>query len=152
MEYEVSERELEPVLALVHRTPVTMETIADGIGGAFGVLMQHAASHDVAWAGAPFVLYPSACDGEFEVAVCMPVVPGATGGTEATVEEIPGGLCASTVHKGSYGKVGKAYVALQKWMTDNGRAPADMVREVYLNDPATVPPEDLLTEIDWPVA
>lgn len=152
MEYEIRERELEPVLALVHRTPVTMQTVGDGVGGAFGVLMEHAATHGVNWAGPPFVLYPSACEGEFEIAVCMPVVPGAAGGEHVTVEEIPGGLCASTVHKGPYAEVGKAYVALQKWMTDNGRSPAGMVREVYLNDPASVPPEDLLTEIDWPVA
>jgi effector-binding domain-containing protein len=152
MEYEIRERDLEPVLALVHRAPVKMETIADGIGGAFGVLMAHGATQDVTWAGPPFVLYPSACEGEFEIAVCMPVVPGAEGGESTTVEEVPGGLCASTVHKGPYGEVGKAYVALQKWMTDNGRRPAGMVREVYLNDPQTVPPEELLTEIDWPVA
>ena len=83
----------------------------------------------------------------------MPVVPGAAGGERTTVEEVPARcLCASTVHKGPYAEVGKAYVALQKWMTDNGRSPAGMVREVYLNDPASVPPEDLLTEIDWPVA
>jgi effector-binding domain-containing protein len=129
-----------------------METIGDGIGGAFGVLMGHAAASAVTWAGPPFVLYPSVCEGEFEIAVCMPVVPGAAGGERTTVEEVPGGLCASTVHKGPYAEVGQAYVALQKWMTDNGRSPAGMVREVYLNDPASVPPEDLLTEIDWPVA
>jgi effector-binding domain-containing protein len=37
-------------------------------------------------------------------------------------------------------------------MTDNGRRPAGMVREIYLNDPDAVPVEELLTEIDWPVA
>jgi effector-binding domain-containing protein len=56
------------------------------------------------------------------------------------------------VHAGPYSGIGKAYTALQKWMTDAGRRPAGMVREVYLNDPASVPAADLLTEIDWPVA
>ena len=64
---------------------------------------------------------------------------------------MPGGVCASTVHVGPYNEVGKAYVALQKWMTDNGRAPAGPAREVYLNDPEAVPPEELQTEIDWPI-
>ena len=152
MEYEIHERELDPVPALVRRTSVTMEMIADSIGGAFGVLMAHGTKQHVTWAGPPFVLYPSACEGEFEIAVCMPVAPGAASGEGVAVEEMPGGACASTVHRGTYGEVGKAYVALQKWMTDNGRRPAGMVREVYLNDPQTVPPEELLTEIDWPVA
>ena len=69
-----------------------------------------------------------------------------------TLEEVPGGLVATTVHVGPYGEVGKAYTALQKWMTDNGRRPAGMVRETYLNDPGTVPAEELLTQIDWPIA
>jgi effector-binding domain-containing protein len=152
MEYVIGERELAPVLALVHRAPVTMETIGDGIGGAFRVLVEHAGATGAQWAGPPFVLYPSTCEDEFEITLCMPVVAGAQSGDRVTVEEVPGGLCASTVHVGPYNEVGKAYVALQKWMTDNGRAPAGPVREVYLNDPDAVPPEQLQTEIDWPVA
>jgi effector-binding domain-containing protein len=152
MDYVIGERELAPVLALVHRAPVTMETIGEGIGGAFRVLVEHAGATGATWTGPPFVLYPEICDGEFEIAVCMPIVEGAESGEGASVEEVPGGLCAATVHVGPYGEIGKAYVALQKWMTDNGRRPAGMVREVYLNDPEGVPPEELQTEIDWPVA
>lgn len=152
MEYAIGERELAPVLALVHRTPVTMATVGDGIGGAFRVLVEHAGATGAQWAGPPFVLYPEACEGEFEVAVCMPVVPGAESGEHAVVEEVPGGLCASTLHVGPYAEIGRAYTAVQKWMTDNGRRPAGMVREVYLNDPEAVPPEQLQTEIDWPIA
>ena len=82
----------------------------------------------------------------------MPVVPGAEGGDRVTLEEVPGGLVATTVHVGPYAEVCNAYTALQQWMTDNGRRPAGMVRETYLNDPATVPAEELLTQIDWPIA
>ena len=82
----------------------------------------------------------------------MPVVPGATGGDRVTLEEVPASLVASTVHVGPYSEVCHAYEALQKWMTDKGRRPAGMVREIYLNDPDSVPVEELLTEIDWPIA
>ena len=152
MDHQISEKELPAQLALTHRAPVTMATIGDGIGGAFGVLMEHGAKTGARWAGPPFVMYPEACDGEFEVAVCMPVVPGAQGGDRVAVEEVPGGLVASTVHVGPYSEIGGAYTALQKWMTDNGRRPVGMVREVYLNDPGEVPAQELLTEIDWPIA
>ena len=74
MDYEITEKELDPQLALTHRAPVTMATIGDGIGAAFGVLMEHAARTGAQWAGPPFVLYPEVCDGEFEITVCMPVV------------------------------------------------------------------------------
>ena len=62
MEYEIGEKELAPQLALTHRTPVTMATIADGIGGAFGVLMEHAGQTGAQWAGPPFILYPEICE------------------------------------------------------------------------------------------
>ena len=65
---------------------------------------------------------------------------------------MPGATVASTVHVGPYGEIGKAYTALQKWMTDAGRRPAGPVREVYLNDPGSVPENELLTEVDWPSA
>ena len=110
MEYVIGERELAPVLALVHRAPVTMETIGDGIGGAFRVLVEHAGKTGAQWAGPPFVLYPETCEGEFEMAVCMPVVAGAQGGERASLEEVPGGLCVSTMHVGPYSEIGKAYV------------------------------------------
>ena len=151
MDHEIGEREIGPVLALTHRALVTMETIADGIGDAFRVLVEHAATHGVRWAGPPFVLYPEECEGEFEIAVCMPVAEGAVGGEAAAVEDIAGGLCVSTVHAGPYTGIGEAYAALQRWMDAHGRRPAGPVREVYLNDPDAVPPEELLTEIDWPV-
>jgi effector-binding domain-containing protein len=152
MDYEIGEKELAAKLALIHRTPVTMATIGDRIGAAFGVLAEHAARTGAQWAGPPFILYPEDTCAEFDIAVCMPVVAGAEGGDRVTLEEVPGGLAASVVHVGPYNEVGKAYTALQKWMTDNGRRPAGMVRETYLNDPDAVPPEELLTEIDWPVA
>jgi effector-binding domain-containing protein len=152
MDYEVAEKDLAPQLALTRRTHVTMPTIAEGIGAGFGVLMEHAGKTGAQWAGPPFVLYPEDCGDEFEMVICMPVVPGAAGGEGVELEEIPGGLVATTTHVGPYREVGKAYTAMQKWMTDNGRRPAGMVREVYLNDPGDVPESDLLTEIDWPVA
>jgi effector-binding domain-containing protein len=129
-----------------------MATIGDGIGGAFHVLVEHAGKTGSQWAGPPFVLYPEICDGEFEILVCMPVVPGATGGAEVELEEVPGGTVATTVHVGPYNEIGAAYAAVQVWMAEHGRQPAGMVRETYLNDPDSVPAEELLTQIDWPVA
>ena len=68
------------------------------------------------------------------------------------LEEMPGGHVATTMHVGPYPGVGQAYTALQQWMTDNGRHPAGAPREVYLNEPGAVPDDELLTEVDWPIA
>lgn len=152
MDYQISEKELAPQPALTHRRTVTMPTIAENVGAGFGVLMEHAGKTGAQWAGPPFILYPEDCSDEYEIVICMPVVSGASGGEGVDVEEIPGGLVATTTHVGPYREVGKAYTALQKWMTDNGRRPAGMAREIYLNDPGEVPEGELLTEVDWPIA
>ncbi len=152
MDYEVSEKELAPQQALTHRVTVTMPTIAERIGAGFGVLMEHAAKTGAQGAGPPFILYPEDCGDAFEIVICMPVVPGAAGGEGVELEEIPGGRVATTTHVGPYREVGKAYTAMQKWMTDNGRRPAGKAREIYLNDPGEVPESELLTEVDWPIA
>lgn len=152
MSYEIGEKELSPQLALTHRMRVTMPTIAERIGAGFGVLMEHATTTGAQWAGPPFILYPESCEDEYEIVICMPVVPGAAGGEGVELEEIPGGRVATTTHVGPYRAVGQAYTALQKWMTDNGCRPAGPPREIYLNDPAVVPESELLTEVDWPIA
>jgi effector-binding domain-containing protein len=68
------------------------------------------------------------------------------------LEEIPGGTVATTMHKGHYSAIGETYRAVEGWIAANGRRPAGPPREVYLNDPRSVPERDLLTEIDWPIA
>ena len=82
MDYEIAEKDILPQLALTYRQPVTMETIADRIGGAFRALVEHAARSGAQWAGPPFILYPEDCSDEFVITVCMPVAPGATGGEQ----------------------------------------------------------------------
>jgi effector-binding domain-containing protein len=151
MAYEVSEKVLAPQLALTHRMRVTMATIGERIGAGFGVLMEHAAKTGAQWAGPPFILYPESCENEFDIVVCTPVVPGAVASGNVALEEVPGGRVATTVHVGPYPEVGKAYTALQKWMTDNGGRPGGPPREVYLNEPGAVPDAELLTEVDWPI-
>ena len=74
--------------------------------------MEHGGKTGAQWAGPPFVLYPEDCDGEFEIVVCMPVVPRRrTAATGVALEEVPGGLVAPAVHVGPYGEIGDAYTA-----------------------------------------
>ena len=53
---------------------------------------------------------------------------------------------------GPYDQVGEAYAALDAWVAENGRQVIGPPREVYLNDPQTTAPEELLTEVVWPLA
>jgi len=152
MDYEVKQKELPAQLALTVRKRVTMATIAQAMGEAFGAIMAHVEAGGAQYAGPPFSLYPGEMAEEYDVVVCMPVAPGATAGPGVGLEEVPGGAVACTMHKGPYAAVGEAYGALQAWMTANGKQPGAPAREVYLNEPGAVPDAELLTEVDWPIA
>ena len=82
----------------------------------------------------------------------MPVATGAAGSGRVTLEEVPAARVACTVHAGPYHEISPAYEALMAAITAEGLSPGGAPREIYLNDPGTVPEHALLTEIDWPVA
>ncbi|WP_243358449.1 AraC family transcriptional regulator [Fundidesulfovibrio terrae] len=84
---------------------------------------------------------------------CVTVGPDVDGEGEVVVTELPGGEYATVVHKGPYEELEKTYMWFYGvWLPQSGREPA--VRpgyEVYLNDPCTTAPAELLTEINMPL-
>jgi effector-binding domain-containing protein len=87
-----------------------------------------------------------------DVEVVIPVSAEVGGGEEITCYELPGGPMAKIVHRGPYEKSATAYKKLFAWIAESHKKVAGPTREVYLNDPRKVPPEELLTEIYAPVA
>lgn len=72
---------------------------------------------------------------------------------DVQVGEIAGGACAIATHKGPYTDLAESYRWLYGvWLPQSGRNPADApCFERYLNDPADVAEEELLTEIHLPL-
>lgn len=70
---------------------------------------------------------------------------------EASVEELAGGEVAWTVHRGAYEALGLAHHALHAWAQSHEREVRDDVLEIYLDDPRTVAPEALRTEVLLPL-
>ena len=58
---------------------------------------------------------------------------------------------AATIHKGPYDDVGDTYGALMGWVAENGYEVAGPPEEVYLSNPDETPPEELVTEVRFPV-
>jgi len=87
-----------------------------------------------------------------DVEVVIPVSRRVEDVEEITCYELPGGPMARIVHKGPYEKSAQAYKSLFAWIAENHKKIAGPTREVYLNDPKSVSPEELLTEIYAPVA
>jgi effector-binding domain-containing protein len=69
------------------------------------------------------------------------------------VYDLPEVNAACTVHNGAYQRLGEAYDALLKWVSENGYEVAAPLREVYLHVTKPVRPDDesYVTEIQVPV-
>jgi len=67
------------------------------------------------------------------------------------VKRVEGAEVAATMHKGPYDKIGAIYGALVGWIAANGYEIAGPPEEVYLSDPGKTPPQELLTEVRFPV-
>ena len=84
---------------------------------------------------------------------CIEVDPGFQPEGQIGVQILPGGSFASTTHFGPYENLNNTYAALLgRWLPGSGRNfKLDPTREVYLNDPESTDPEDLVTDIFLPL-
>jgi len=67
------------------------------------------------------------------------------------IKKVEAAEVAATMHKGPYDQVGTTYDALAGWIAENGYEIVGPSEEVYLSDPGKTAPEELLTEIRFPV-
>ena len=152
MAYEVTTKEVpaQPVAAI--RTHADMATIGETVGGALGRVYGYLGRIGVVPAGAATAVYFDVDPRRgVDVEVCVPVAAPVEGDGGIVADELPGGEVATTLHRGSYEAMEPAYEAIKEWARAHGRELAGPPREVYLNDPETTGPENLETEIDWPI-
>lgn len=154
MDYSIQVKELPSQLTFQVKKTVTMDSIGRGLGEAFAAIMEQAEAGGADFAGPPFVIYPEECVGEFPLLLCMPVTAGCpepAEGSGVELRETQPCTAACTLHLGPYSKLGDAYGVLQTWFKANGKVPAGPPREIYLNEPDKVAPDELLTEVAWPM-
>jgi AraC family transcriptional regulator len=84
---------------------------------------------------------------------CVTVGDDFAPGGGVQVQTVAGGEYAVTTHTGAYNTLGRTYVELLgQWIPRSGRELRDApCFEVYLNDPESTAPEDLLTDIYAPL-
>ncbi|MBC2580058.1 MerR family transcriptional regulator [Clostridium sp. DJ247] len=120
-----------------------------GYGKYFSRLYEKIATEKLTLLGRPITIYhspeynPAGNDTEFAIPI------------EETVKgtrDLPGGLCAKSVLKGSYSELTSVYTKLREWVENEGYELVKSPYEIYITDPdqATVP-EDIVTEVYFPV-
>ncbi|WP_229070334.1 MerR family transcriptional regulator [Actinoplanes sp. DH11] len=155
MPYEVTVKTVPPQFVAALTVPTSLSRIGSDLGQGFGTLVSAIGVAGAQPAGAPFVVYHDIIDEKTDgrIEICIPVPPGLSlpPGPSVT-REVPGGLVAYVVHRGPYSEISPAYHVVTGWMEQQGRSGAGAPREVYLNDPQTAAPDELLTEVQFPLA
>jgi AraC family transcriptional regulator len=84
---------------------------------------------------------------------CITVGDDFVPGGDIQVQTVAGGEYAMTTHTGPYKNLGRTYTEfLGQWLPRSGRELRDVpCFEVYVNDPQSTAPEDLLTDIYAPL-
>lgn len=150
---EVTIKTTPAVIALAHRSDTTYPGIFEDIPAGFETVIGVLETAKVDPVGSPFTLYHRVPDADTtgNIEMCIPVgeIVEAGGGTEMV--EIDAQVSASIVHRGSYEDMGKSYNTVAAWIHERGHRIVGPHREVYLNSPADVDEDDLLTEIQFPI-
>ncbi|MBN1855547.1 MAG: GyrI-like domain-containing protein [Dehalococcoidia bacterium] len=120
-----------------------MENGADVVGPPFALMHETGSTEDVEKADR---------EGTATIDVNLPIARPVAGNDTVKVYRLQGGRMARILHTGPYDESESAYEALFQWVEENGKQVTGPLREVYLNDPWIVEPEEILTEIYVPIS
>ncbi len=142
---ELKEQAAQPTLSIRTRTPV--QNLPQALGQAYGAIAQYLGELGEQPAGAPFTAYYNMDMQDLDIEIGFPVSKKLAGRGAIQSAEIPAGKYATCLYTGPYGEISPAYDALSQWVKDHGLEATGLAYEMYLNDPAQTPPQELQTQV-----
>jgi effector-binding domain-containing protein len=151
MEYSCEMKEQAPQPTLTIRTRTAVQDLPQVMGESYGAITQYLAVLGEQPAGPPFTAYYNMDMQDLDVEIGFAVAKKLAGSEDIQAGEMLMGKMASCVFTGPYIEMAPAYEALAAWVEKNGYEPTGIAYEFYLNDPGEVPPEELMTQIVFPL-
>lgn len=146
---EIKDQPAQPTLSI--RTRASVGQLSQLLGQTYGALMQYLGELGEHPVGAPFSAYYNMDMQDLDIEIGFPVSKPLPDRGEIKSGALPAGKIAVTMHIGPYDTVGPAYEALTQYMQANGCTPSGVAYEFYLSDPQTTPPEQIQTQIMFPL-
>ena len=143
--------ELQPQPTLIIRTETGVQSLPQVLGDAFENIVSYLGELGELPHGAPFVAYFNMDMDNLQIEAGFPVSKPIPGREDIQAGEFPPGQYATATFTGPYHEMAPAYDMLTAWIQENGREPTGTAYEIYLNDVNTTPPEELKTQILFPL-
>lgn len=157
---EVTEVDVAPATAVTIEGQCHVSDIAATMGPIFNRLAAFLAATGTPTAGPPRAVYTGMDQGQTTFIVAFPIAKGAReerGDTDIRIRELPSGPAWRFVHRGPYQGLAATYDTITSWLQARGLIADEggwiefmPMWEEYVSDPATTPPEALLTYIYLP--
>jgi effector-binding domain-containing protein len=138
-----------PVLSI--RTHSSVQDLPQMLGQCFGRVAQYLGELGEQPADAPFVAYYNMDMENLDLEIGFPVARELPGKEDIQPGVIPAGKSGVCTYTGPYPEMAPAYDALTAWVEQEGCHPSGVSYEFYLNSPAEVPPDQLITRIVFPM-
>lgn len=149
MSYDIEIQERRPVGIASVRKDISQSEIAEWVQEAVDTIFSALGRAGSRPAGPMHMRYHTWADDRTECEVGFPISGAMPDDLDDS--EIPGGRSARVLHVGPYPQLAQAYEAITAWIELSGETPGSAPYEVYLNDPRETAPEDLQTEVVWPL-
>ena len=147
---EVTVKRIEPRTVAYIGVKGPFSKVGETIGGLYGWIMEKgytvAAGPLGVYFNSPEEVPADELIWEIQWPLGGEVAPGEPDDRGFGVKHVEQYDVASTIYKGPYENMSGVYGALVPWIMENGYEIAGPAEEVYLNDPGSVPKEELLTE------
>lgn len=144
-------KEVKRQRTLMIRTVTGVSRISDVMGECYTELAGFMESRGIAFAGPPYAKYYNMDMEALDVEMGFPVAGETEGTGRIQTGELPAGQVASAIHRGPYDKLEETYMKLTEYVTGKGLETTEWMYEFYLNSPLEVKPEELQTEICYPL-
>jgi effector-binding domain-containing protein len=146
---ELQERPAQHTLSLRTRTSVDM--LPEIFGKTFAAIAQYLAGIGEEPAGPPYAAYYNMDMQDLDVEIGFSVAKPLPSKGEIQSGQIPGGKFAACLYTGPYSDIEPVYTALSAWIKEQDLVVTGVAYELYLNDPAHTPPQQLQTQILFPL-
>jgi len=144
--------EVGPQEALSIREKVGMPDIGLKMGEMLSELMAFFKQRKIPVAGPPYALYHGVSEGTVDVEVGFPTPARMLGEGRIRAAVVPGGKVVAATHIGPYDRLHETYGEMQRWMTENGLVPSEIMWEQYLTDPQRESDSSKwMTNVYWPI-
>ncbi len=147
---EIKEVPAQPVLLIRERAP--LEKMSEVIPAAYAELESYLGELGIEPKGPPITVCPYADDeGMVAIQNSFPVEKGAPGRGRIEAATLPPCTVVAFEHRGHYNELDRSYRALTALVEQEHLELAGEPREIYWTAPDELPPDEWLTEIQFPI-